>query len=309
MWQRPSLCSSGATLLGGVALALASAEARRPVPAVETTLRAARRLNRAAGDARGFGAGRQRDRALSRLVPQQGDVDAACYGIAVLAGEPSRHRRSPPRRPCGAGHRLCRRRADRRDRHGLSPLQHQQKARRVLLAEPVLLGTARRAGGAVRCPGCSAFCPSGVRDNPPGATPTILGLAAGRVIGAMTSLGLLGTTGEAGLLHFRGAYHNPAMYLARHHAAGRRAAAGRERRWQPRRSGGRLTRWWLRFTALIGLRRQSAFTPSACPATWAAGATGARTCSNGPPHAGAAELHRPGARRPRGARPAGGPSR
>ena len=42
---------------------------------------------------------------------------------------------------------------------------------------------------------------------------TLLGLPAGRVVAAMTSLGLLGTMGEAGLLHFRGNFQNPAMYL------------------------------------------------------------------------------------------------
>ena len=29
----------------------------------------------------------------------------------------------------------------------------------------------------------------------------------------MSGAGLLGTVGEAGLLHFRGAYHNPVMFL------------------------------------------------------------------------------------------------
>lgn len=42
---------------------------------------------------------------------------------------------------------------------------------------------------------------------------TLLGLPAGRVLAAFTSLGLLGTVGEAGLLHFRGNFQNPAMYL------------------------------------------------------------------------------------------------
>lgn len=42
---------------------------------------------------------------------------------------------------------------------------------------------------------------------------TLLGLPAGRVVAALSSLGLLGTVGEAGLLHFRGDFQNPAMYL------------------------------------------------------------------------------------------------
>lgn len=36
---------------------------------------------------------------------------------------------------------------------------------------------------------------------------------AGRGLGAAVALGLVGTVGEAALLHFRGAYHNPAMAL------------------------------------------------------------------------------------------------
>ncbi len=46
-----------------------------------------------------------------------------------------------------------------------------------------------------------------------GGRPTLLGLPAGRVVAALSSLGLLGTVGEAGLLHFRGDFQNPAMYL------------------------------------------------------------------------------------------------
>ena len=38
-------------------------------------------------------------------------------------------------------------------------------------------------------------------------------LLSGRVLAGVTALGLAGTAGEAALLHFRGAYHNPAMYL------------------------------------------------------------------------------------------------
>src|SRR3546814_314501 len=38
-------------------------------------------------------------------------------------------------------------------------------------------------------------------------------LSSGRVLGALTAAGIAGTVGEAGLLHFRGAYHNPAMWL------------------------------------------------------------------------------------------------
>jgi hypothetical protein len=82
-------------------------------------------------------------------------------------------------------------------------------------------------------------------------TPKVFGLPAGRALAALSGAGLLGTAGEAGLLHFRGAYHNPFMYAPvtiPPVAAGLlgTAAAGfsGRTRW--------LTRWWLRLTALLG---------------------------------------------------------
>jgi len=42
---------------------------------------------------------------------------------------------------------------------------------------------------------------------------TLYGWPAGRFLAAATAGGIVGTVGEAGLLHFRGAYHNPAMAL------------------------------------------------------------------------------------------------
>jgi hypothetical protein len=52
-----------------------------------------------------------------------------------------------------------------------------------------------------------------VRDTSPYREASILRLPAGRTLAAVTAAGLAGTVGEAGLLHFRGAYHNPAMLL------------------------------------------------------------------------------------------------
>ncbi len=46
-----------------------------------------------------------------------------------------------------------------------------------------------------------------------GRLATLFTVPAGRLLAAATSAGILGTVGEASLLHFRGAYHNPAMYL------------------------------------------------------------------------------------------------
>ncbi len=90
-----------------------------------------------------------------------------------------------------------------------------------------------------------------VRHTPRGRQTRVLGLPAGRLLAAVSGLGLLGTVAEAGLLHFRGAYHNPAMYapvtVPPVSAALLMAAAARD---SPRR--GRIARAWLRLTALLG---------------------------------------------------------
>ncbi len=107
------------------------------------------------------------------------------------------------------------------------------------------------APAALSLAGMTGFLAERVRDNAPGAPPDVLGLPAGRVVAALTGAGLVGTATEAGLLHFRGAFHNPAMLLpvtAPPVAAAvlGAAAVGEARR--PRR----LTRWLLRLTALLG---------------------------------------------------------
>lgn len=90
-----------------------------------------------------------------------------------------------------------------------------------------------------------------VRDTPVGRYPRILGLPAGRLLAGVSSLGLAGTVGEVALLHFRGAFHDPAMFLpvtlppvASVLIGG---AALRPRRRHP------LARLWLRVTAVLGL--------------------------------------------------------
>jgi hypothetical protein len=99
--------------------------------------------------------------------------------------------------------------------------------------------------------GGMGFLAERVRDTTPGRAPMIAGVSAGRIVAAATSLGLLGTVGEAGLMHFRGAYHDPFMYLPvtippvaaaliGHSAVGRT----RKRR--------KLTQVWLRLTAALG---------------------------------------------------------
>lgn len=82
---------------------------------------------------------------------------------------------------------------------------------------------------------------------------TLLKRPAHRVLSVLTSLGLLGTTAEAGLLHFRGAFQNPFMWVPvtvppvaaafMADAALRPLDAARNR----------LAHLWLRLTALLGI--------------------------------------------------------
>lgn len=100
--------------------------------------------------------------------------------------------------------------------------------------------------------GMLGFLAERVRDNDPGETPLVLGFPAGRAVAAMAGAGILGTVGEVGLLHFRGAYHNPAMFLPVTVPPAAAVLLG----WCAIRRDGaprRLTRWWLRATTLLGI--------------------------------------------------------
>lgn len=99
--------------------------------------------------------------------------------------------------------------------------------------------------------GLVGYCSERVRDSFPGQTPTIFDLPAGRTMAAVIGAGLLGTTGEAGLMHFRGAFHNPLMTLpvtlppigAALLASAAMGPPGRNLRF---------TRWWMRLLAAMG---------------------------------------------------------
>jgi hypothetical protein len=107
------------------------------------------------------------------------------------------------------------------------------------------------APAALLLSGGVGFLAERVRDNEPGTDPLVAGLPAGRVVAAATGAGLLGTVAEAGLLHFRGAYHDPFMFAPvtiPPVAAGLLANAA----YGPACSDRWLTRWWLRLTALLG---------------------------------------------------------
>jgi hypothetical protein len=105
---------------------------------------------------------------------------------------------------------------------------------------------------AILLSGLIGFCSERVRETPRSITPSIFDLPAGRAMAALTSVGLLGTAGEAGLLHFRGAFHNPFMLLPvtlpplGAALLARTAAAGPGRR-HP------FVRWWMRLLVTMGL--------------------------------------------------------
>lgn len=79
----------------------------------------------------------------------------------------------------------------------------------------------------------------------------LLGLPAGRALAGLVGAGIAGTVGEAWLFHFRGAFHNPAMWLpiamppvAAVLLGSAAVGPGGDRR---------LTRFWLGATALMGI--------------------------------------------------------
>jgi hypothetical protein len=80
---------------------------------------------------------------------------------------------------------------------------------------------------------------------------TVMGQPAARALAAVSAVGLAGTVGEAGLMHFRGAFQNPAMALPvtlPPVAAGLLGAAAAT----PSRPLNRAARLWLKLTAGLG---------------------------------------------------------
>ncbi len=108
------------------------------------------------------------------------------------------------------------------------------------------------APAALSLSGLMGYLSERLRDNRPGRKPVIAGIDAGRMVAALTAVSLLGTTAEAGLLHFRGAFHNPAMWLPVTMppiaaALLARAAA------VPKRVDRPVSRKWLAATAALGI--------------------------------------------------------
>jgi len=81
--------------------------------------------------------------------------------------------------------------------------------------------------------------------------PRYLGLSMERLLGLVSAVGLFGTVGEAGLLHFRGAFQNPAMVLPVSAPPVAAALLGHASAVEDAETG-RLARAWLRLTAALG---------------------------------------------------------
>lgn len=108
------------------------------------------------------------------------------------------------------------------------------------------------APAAIALSGIMGVLSESVRDTPVRERPTLYGMEPGQLIGWTAAIGLLGTTGEAALLHFRGAFHNPVMYLPivmPPIAAVLLANATLDRT----RKRHRWTEGWLQATALMGI--------------------------------------------------------
>ena len=82
----------------------------------------------------------------------------------------------------------------------------------------------------------------------------LFGVPFGRALSAFTAFGLMGTVSEAGLMHFRGSFQNPFMWLPVSLppiAAALTAKAAVEPAGE--RSGRPMTRAWLWLTSIMGV--------------------------------------------------------
>ena len=112
-------------------------------------------------------------------------------------------------------------------------------------------GSPLGAPAAVALAGLLGYYSERLRDSDGGSTPRVFGMPAGRALAALTAAGLVATSAEAGLLHFRGAYHDPFMFVPVTVPPIAAALLSEAAAMHPRRPR-RLAHWWLRLTALVG---------------------------------------------------------
>ncbi len=216
-----AVATSGLALLGLAAMALTRPVAKRPAPRAllppgrsldpKASVRAARRLNRAAGvlaasvladSAVEHYRGSFANKAMfTPLVTASLSLAGSVYGNAD--GRPVPHRLRDTvyalaglTGVVGTGFHI----------YNISKKPGGFTWENLFYSAPI------GAPAALSLSGAMGFLAERVRDTRPGLSPFILGLPAGRVVAAATGAGLLGTVAEAGLLHFRGAFNNPAMY-------------------------------------------------------------------------------------------------
>ncbi|MDN5864507.1 MAG: hypothetical protein L0I62_04740 [Gammaproteobacteria bacterium] len=112
-------------------------------------------------------------------------------------------------------------------------------------------GSPLGAPASIALAGLLGFYSERLRDNELKRSPKVFGLRAGRALAALAGIGMVATSAEAALLHFRGAYHDPFMYAPVVVPPIAAALLGDTALSHPRPPR-RLTRWWLRLTALVG---------------------------------------------------------
>lgn len=90
-------------------------------------------------------------------------------------------------------------------------------------------------------------------DTQRGEEPKLLGFSAGRMLSAMTGASLMGTVSEVGLLHFRGSFQNPFMWLPVTLPPVAAALMGKAALEPPGARRRPVTRAWLWLTAAMGI--------------------------------------------------------
>jgi hypothetical protein len=108
------------------------------------------------------------------------------------------------------------------------------------------------APSAILLSGLLGFMAERVRKANPGSKVVFLGIPGERLTAGIAAGGLLGTAGEAGLLHFRGAFHNPFMFVPVI-VPPVAAIVMTEIAVGPSTRNRAFSRWWLRLTAAIGV--------------------------------------------------------